>query len=437
MVEHGFDLATAARLIGVEGRLVERMHRLSQLHPDVLAAMEVSGMPGNRELALIANAPQEVQAEALLRGSDRGGVNWGQIANLCRLDRIPKARAIFDADAEGTGIAWEQDLFTQPGSEEEWTTTNTARFCELQAEALRARVEKEAEEGSVEFVPFNRSTGGATIPPGYQRAHKHDDMKPLSKKGKFRRLWYVCTEGWQVGHVNCLLVEKEPKAEKRAEAEEEGHAAPKRTRDLTPLTKAGQGLVAQAKTRAIRAHLQERVAKSWTAEQAAGALLLALTAPNVEVRGDPENKFQTVNLSDLRERILDEQGRLLPEEIPAAAADALSRILFEAKPDSFRLGSGEALTLIGRLTGADAALPRFDTPEVLATVNPPELRRLAAEAGIVGVEKVSGLRAALVGKLPNWRPARFGEEPAPVLEEAPTPEPAPKGASKVARRPRK
>jgi len=76
---------------------------------------------------------------------------------------------------------------------------------------------------------------------------------------------------------------------------------------------------------------------------------------------------------------------------------------------------------IGTLFAADAALPRLDTPEVLAHVSGAGLRRIADDFVVANgsrekpPKKVSDLRAWLVGRAEHWLPVHFGA-PAPTVE---------------------
>jgi ParB family chromosome partitioning protein len=179
------------------------------------------------------------------------------------------------------------------------------------------------------------------------------------------------------------------------------------------LTKRGQTLLAAIKTDALRDALDAETDGSEPAAiqlpAFAAALVLALSGDNVTVAGEASH-FARTQFGDLRAEIVSPGGTFLDLDEAQAArlvAKALSRILRVTDPVTAR-GSGIVAEWIGAMAGADRHLPRVDTPEFLACMGKDALSALAVENGRSGLKTAKGVREALAGSLPDWRPATFG-----------------------------
>jgi hypothetical protein len=185
------------------------------------------------------------------------------------------------------------------------------------------------------------------------------------------------------------------------------------------LTKKGQTLLAAMKTDALRDSLDSAtdgsVATALQLPSLASALVLALSADNVSISGG-SGPWSATNFRDLRSQIVSPGGTFFDldeSQVCRMVAAALSRILRVTDPANGK-GSGEVAEWIGAMLGAEHHLPCFDTPEFLGCMGKDALLSLAAEQGRGGLKTAKGIREALAGSLPDWRPATFGA-PGPEL----------------------
>ncbi|MBW4089930.1 MAG: ParB/RepB/Spo0J family partition protein [Proteobacteria bacterium] len=439
LLDEGMTFDTVVGSLGLAPRQARQMERLGRLHPDVMALIEECGMPGERQLAHIANATPKAQAAALKglvhkdHDDDRRYVEWGQVAGKLAETRIPRTRALFDT--ETSGIAWDEDLFAEPGSPDQFTTTDVATFLRLQRATLEADAEaRRAKKHKVLIVEPDPKTGYFTAPKGYREVYYGSNPdKPKRTETVFRCL----DANGGISTRICISLAEEKAAEAKArerdkakrgdasadapetEAEpEEEAAAPEKL----PITKKGLTAIATAKTAALREQLLDGLADTSMAE-IVRLLLLGLCASNVVLHARIERDCREWLHDDLPARLLQPGGTPLAvsdADLRGLAGATLARLLAVATPDdagkSYSFASGPAAEWIGAAVRADDALPRFDTPEFLAHVQVGELKRLATEAGIKVAGTGAAVRQALAGKLPEWRPAVFGA-PAPVVAE--------------------
>jgi len=433
----GYSLAGASQALGLEERLAKRLDKLGRLHPDVLAAIEGHGMPPYRDLAQIASAPLDVQAAALARkdawrgsGKKREACWWG-ISAACITQRIPRERALFDTAK--AGVVFEEDLFAEPGADEQFTTTDVEGFLQCQQAALDAMIEKS--DGRIIAIDAKDGDQGR-LPKGWQSwynpAAKFDDPATWPAEAS----WFVCIvpSGYGIGTLRQTLAIRASRAKSAAhtaDGEDAGDdageaAAPPKPRG--PLTRKGEIMIGQAKTAAIRTALLDRVATGYTEGALLRMMVLCLAAQNVTVNGDPTSRFQHTDFRDLAAKILDAEGKPRDldnddqndeeEIIKHIACEAIARILV-CGPTESAASSGAAAEWIGAWIDAERTLPPLDTPELLAQVSADTLREAATAAGIDTKGSTKQLRERLAGNLSEvrWPGATFG---APC--EAPPPE---------------
>jgi ParB family transcriptional regulator, chromosome partitioning protein len=182
----GYDPPAAAGALGLSERQAARLDRLGQLHPDVLALIAAGTMPAEAQLRALANAPQELQHQAL---KAKGAItkvgkasiaDWQRIAEACRRQRISRSVAQFDLEA--AGVAFTRDVFAQPGDPDEWTTDDVAGFLEAQRAALKTQSESPASKGKLVMVTeSNRDPGMPSLPTGWRQSHG-DPNKPTKRE---------------------------------------------------------------------------------------------------------------------------------------------------------------------------------------------------------------------------------------------------------------
>lgn len=435
----GLTLTQAGLALGLSDRETRRNERLAALHPQVLALAE-RDMPSAEQLAVIAAAPLERQAEALkVRGAVmRRDISWETIAAVCRQTTIPRAIALFDVDK--AGVVFEEDLFAEPGSPEQFVTRDVAGFLAAQRTALAAKVVKDTRAGHrVRPAEVNRQ-GDILLPRGW--TERLDAAAKKLSRGATGPVRFVAIseKSWQLGEV----VEKfadpprplpRPEApaqpervasvesisgaseldEKIDTAANSSAAPPDQAEDpeseRAPVTKLGLQMIAAAKTEALRRQI---LRGEFPLELLAACTVLAVSAGNVHVYAA---RYQLADLPDPTARLVDAAGHISIDgaELRELLADTLAGMLVVTDPVT-RHGSGDVAEWIGHALDAGSALPRFDTAEFLNQLSGDEVRAIARTLDISVPKKVGELRAALVGRAPDWRPASFG---------APGPKPAP------------
>lgn len=445
MLALGLGIADAAMAFGLTEREARRMELLASLHPRILELAEAE-MPAPHDLAAIAAATHERQEAALKvpHAVMKRDVNWHIIARACRTESIPRGRAIFDVKLEGA-VHWIEDFFAEPGSPEQFVTYNVAAFMAAQQAALAARVDLHRKRGDrMTLVECGRQD--IVLPRGWTRTYMDHGRKPLRKPDGLCMFVAVSNREHDMGAI-IEVVASPPPSLRRPDvpapaAGRPGRAAAAATPDVSSpdvaaaepqdeadeierpaITQKGLSMIAAAKQQALRDHLLGARFDLAPATLVA-CLLLALTADNVTCA--VESKWSREDLRDIARRLVRPDGQLdLPEDDESVAqflaeltAEALARVLTIAASHDPRPGSGDAAEWIGVAIGADVALPRFDTEEFLATLSADELRSLARTADVSVPKLVRELRAALVGKLPGWRPTSFGAPgPKPERQE--------------------
>lgn len=411
LMDAGYNLSTASATVGISERAGRRLLKLTQIHPDMLAAFaKHEVMPNWDQIATIAMAPAEVQTEAfkLFDPDDSGG--WWRVANACDALSIPKSRAIFDVDAWSDRVQFTEDLFAQPDDDDRFSTTDIPAFLKAQEAALQE--EAQASKGRISVVKANQP-----VPDGWRRVWAEQPEK-WKKTDRRRVLKYVAQGGYNVGQVTSLVIEPIPGA--ASVAADHGHPDVEavRSADLPtpaprdPITKAGYDILALAKREAVKAALagldRENVRMSGLVE----LLLLAISARNVKVHGDPGNSWHTTDLSDVQDAMIDPNGDLRvlsPAALVDLATDVVGRIVVFDSPKASG-GSGPVAEWIGAALKAANNMPRMDTPEFLVCCNASVLRDVATQSGIThpAGKSAKELRLQIAGHAPGWVPVQFG-----------------------------
>lgn len=435
----GCSVSQAAETLALTERQAQRMERFARLHPSLIEAMEKHGLPDERDLRVIARAPLDKQAKAAkARGAiTKQTVDWNGIAYALTETRIPQSRAIFDV-SKGK-VAFVHDPFAEPGSEEEWTTTDLRGFVREQERALKALVGRAVENGERLFIGEMDGYGHWKLPGGWKVTFDDPDKPILAHEHPHAaRFVLVNTRnpGWPgYGRVEYTVAvdavalrkaeQDRVRAERKrareladdgSEAESSETGEESEPSDRGPYTKKGLALIAKARTEALRKAL--RRSDDPGAEFACGWAILALAADNVEVRGGERDELSSMSthIDDLVCKALSPDTP--HTDYPRLLCDAVARILAFGSPEEPH-GSGDAAEWIAHRVRADYELPRFDTEEFLACVSKAELARLAEANDILPDKTAKATRALLVGNLPDYRPASalFAGAPPPKVWE--------------------
>ena len=423
--ELGWDLDSAAAALGLGYRRAQQLEKLGTLHPEILARIEQHGLPPQHQLQEIAAAPQDVQAAAI--GRERGDSEpaWWRVAEGCRTTRIPKDRAIFDTEL--AGVVWEEDLFAEPGSPDQWTTNDVAGFLEAQRAALLKLVEDS--KGKLQIASTDKH-GALALPKKWEQVWnwRFGDKPPRGATG----FVLVDAQGRIVSQAAKPPAKAKPEAKKAAPERDDGAdrrdaeddeeledgtdaqpAAPKPEEAAKGvLTRRGEELLAEARTTALRAALRD---KPRSLTEAAGLALLALTADNARVLGEPGQQHTRSSfrapaavawqlLQGLRaNQAMDPKGMLVEAHLARLLCEVVASALI-CGPTPAGNASGDAAEWIGQIVGAERAMPRLDTEEFLATMSGDALRQVAPallEDSKAGKLSVAGLRQRLAGSAPG------------------------------------
>lgn len=409
----GLDVTTAANALGMDDRSIRRMEHLGRL-PTLMLKMAEIQMPSDYQLRLIANAPPKQQTaaskvkNAIVQQGEHEMVDWRGIAEACRINRVSRAVAIFDPAT--TKIVWDEDLFAQPDADDQFTTTEIDKFMVAQRAALEAQVAALVKAGKRVRMTRLNDHGNMEFPKGFRQVYDSSLEKMRRKETAFQGI------GPDGAIVTSIAVES---AETRKTSARGGAAADTDDDEVvtevvnvkSPLTKVGLGMVAVAKTDAIRKALLTPM----TASNVIALLVMTLCADNVEIWTDGPGSGR---FDDLILKLIDPTGQPIvvkDKDMLMIGQQMISRVLQVRGPDAPpRTSSGPAAEWIGHAINAQAKLGRFDTVAFLDTLNGAELRKAAEVAKVKDPGNVKALRAALVGKAAKYRPeaAVFGA-PAP------------------------
>lgn len=395
----GWTLDAAAEALGLGQRRARQLSQLGRLHPELIAAIERDGLPNDRDLTTIARASAEAQAAAVKKHVKPGAaVPWWKLSEALAETRVPKARAIFDT--EKAGIAWTEDLFAEPGSDWQWTTTDLAGFRRAQLAELERQAE--ASGGKIEIV--NLQWNRPVLPKGWDENWRWKWGERIPRG----QVVYAAVDQDGTLRATCAKPPAKPKAEakgKGAPAEEadddQEEDAPARATPAAPkhrFTEAGRILIGELKTDALRAALRDRAPPP--PAQLLRLLLLALDGDNVEIRGEKESPVSTrTTFADIAAAAL-HADPADAARISAIAAEALARILRcgPVKGSYGNMHSGAAAEWIGAEIGAEAVMPRLDREDLLKAANAEALEEACREAGIKPGKTGKATRAALVGQ---------------------------------------
>ncbi|QHC36437.1 ParB/RepB/Spo0J family partition protein [Komagataeibacter xylinus] len=425
MVQDGYTVQKAGAALGMTDRQVGQICKLGRLAPDVLDALTGRSLPTWRTLGEIAQAPHEVQIAALKRHVYHGdAVQWNSVAAECITRRIPRERALFDVEA--SGIVFDEDLFAEPGSPDQFTTTDVVNFMAAQRGAVEELIQTGDEPALL--VDYNSTTLLPQLPRGWVYADSSGGAdKVLTRRSRHKRAYAIVPVNHH--HDACKVVSVIIKPFKAVAAEVPGetddevieakgadadpvHAVePEETPAEEPqITKAGQDMLASIRTAALHDALRNPL--RMTPEDAFHALLIGY-ATRTGVSWDmlaalvtPEGDLPSLGF----ERMAELAGEMLAQTMTIVPAH---RQTSSWKSEYY----WNAPEYIGALINADAAMPELDTPEMLAFVSGSTLREIARDYAPRDEKppaKVADLRRWLVGRAPDWQPVHFGA-PGPAM----------------------
>lgn len=421
--DHDYNFEQAAGALGLDERLTRRMEQLGRLNPTLLKLAEIE-MPAPAQLRKIAGAPARLQGTAaaikgvvIMRGATET-VDWYRVVSACERRRISRSVAIFDTSKQK--VPWDEDLFAEPGADDQFTTADVDTFMKHQSKALQGRVADLVKAKKRHQVAVVKDTRAIAFPGGFKasfgkperlRAHEWA-FHAINPDGTIRietaldtkavkKAASAAPDGAQ-GAVAAGGPASDDAADGDAPDGKGQDTAPNPTPEPEaprPFNRRGMMLIAAAKGAALRKTLDEAALPPG---RVIALLILALCADNVDICGVPDGHF-----ADLATRLLAPGGQLLEvsdADLCAMGQTALGRLLHVGTPEAGRTASGWAAEWIGAAIGADAGLDRFDSQDFLTTASLAELKRAAAGAALVPTGTAANLRERLTGRAPAYRP---------------------------------
>jgi len=401
----GASFKSAAATLGLDAREAQQMRLLAAIHPKVLEAMqEEEEIPGMWILRDIARADHDRQIEAMKAAWQGKGQNrtlhWQTLAAGCRVNRLPRAWAVFDVKT--AGIDFERDFFAEPGSREEWTTTNVEGFMAAQRAALAALVEWHGQAAVFDYPP---GTLAPAVPREWLPIRWMDKVpKEVPALPADQRFVVALKPTGEAGAWIYRVPEQRSQEPAVSRSDAPGMSGPTRL-----ITDAGLQMAAQMKHQALRealANLHDYPTED-TIPVLLRVLLECLAASNV-VPGAAD-KFAAV------EAIADatpDGGEPDPLRLVRIATEAIATMLIFPAPKI--ASSGPIADEIAHSLDAARFLPRCDTPDFLAQCTGALLRDAARlvqrQPGQKVPTGVAALRDYIAGKLPDWRPVDFGKD---------------------------
>jgi ParB family transcriptional regulator, chromosome partitioning protein len=422
LVQDGYTLASAGAALGLTDREIGQRATLGRLAPELLECLAGRALPPWRTLGEIATAPHEQQVACLKRYDHGYTVGWHSIAAECIQRRIPRDRALFDV--ETAGVLFEEDLFAEPGSPEQWTTLDLLGFMRAQRTAVEALI-ADGEEPAL-LVDYNPTTLLPKLPVGWQFADSTGGAeRALTRRSRHKRAYCIvpATDYHDAGTVKHVIIK--PVVAKKDEAGEveddrpddkldeysddidgTGPAEDDPGTDVVQITHAGQDMLAEIRTAALCRAL--RNLPPLDAGTAATVLLLHMVSGDYRLRDilarivSPDGDITVPDRAALVELI----GEAIARTIHLTPIHRQNHVSYSA--ESYQKGEW-----IGALIEADYEVPRLDTPEFLANVNGKTLQAIAADCVSPSrmsdaPKKVAELRRWLAGKAELWRPIQFG-----------------------------
>ncbi|AHI24207.1 PRTRC system ParB family protein [Komagataeibacter xylinus E25] len=419
MVADGYTVRKAGLALGMNDRQIGQICKLGRLAPEVLDALTGRELPSWRILGEISQASHEQQAAALKRHLYHGDtVLWNSVAAECVTRRIPRDRALFDVAA--SGIVFDEDLFAEPGSPDQFTTTDVVNFMAAQRGAVEDLIQNGDEPALL--VDYNSTTLLPQLPAGWMFADSSGGAdKVLTRRSRHKRAYAIVPPSDHYNACNVVsviikpvkataaVVADDPDGDVIEEPDSDPDAIEIVEADDTPaeepqITKAGQDYLAEIRTNALCAALRNPL--RMTPEDAFHALLIAYVAGNSQMRDilaalvSPAGDLPELDFNRMAELAGEALARTMTVVAPHRQTSTWKPPEEYARPE-----------YIGALINADAQMPELDVPEMLAHVSGSTLKAIAKDYAPLGEKvpaKVSDLRRWLVGRAPGWMPVHFG-----------------------------
>jgi rhodanese-related sulfurtransferase len=424
--EAGNSLEFCAQLLGITDKRARQLDKLGRVHFELLNLMEKHGLPNDRDLIVICQAPHDVQLAALKANKpDKRGMQWWNVARACEDRRISIAEAIFDT--KKSDVQFTEDLFAEPGEKDTAFTTDLKGFMAAQSEALQRKVAAWQKKGKRVEIVQAESNGHPKIPAAFAVTYEHVKADFVPPADDHRKLFITIGPDGRVRQQ--IAAEKGKKAKKTPvkaavtagdadgeddadEADDAAPAAPPAER--AGITKKGQSIIAVAKTAAVRKRLADDAAHMQITTLL-DMLVLAIAGNNVEVHGDPAVRHRRTVLAPIARKLLNEEGKYqVGRDSRAIAAEMIAAIVV-CNGGDIEHGSGMVAEIIGHALSASEKLDRFDSEEFLSTCSVATLKEAAeSELKVTNVKGAAALRARLVDKAPRWAPEAADYRPGPI-----------------------
>lgn len=379
--DQGWNEQGIATALNMSLRSVKRLRLLANIHPSILDHMASGDEPDHDDLAAIANAPIEEQAEVWKQHKPKKGTeaSWWSIVNPLKKRRLLRKDARFGDDlARKFGIAWEDDLFGQ-GGEDNLYTTLVAEFFAAQTEWLATELPNLHPRAS---IIEKGSYGQVELPAGAQRTYGNpqegDEMG-----------FYLDDRTGAVESVTFRIIARVKGANGLQNSDQ-----PKGPGTRADVTQKGVTIIGDYRTDALHKAIEVNEIDDQTM---IGLLVLALAGTNVTVQSPVQNAnyYGCTNDRTLAAYKLIEGGTLTQDaEVTRAAARAVLRQVLSCRDGM--TNSGAVARVAGDAIGADRYLPTMGTDEFLKCLSKGAVERAATAIAVLPRQTGKATRAAMI-----------------------------------------
>ena len=372
----GWNEQAISDALAIPTRVVRQFKHLSHLYEPMLKAMTGGRIPKPEEMATIANASIEEQAQVWKKYKPKKNEDaaWYAIARALAKRRISFSDAKFDDTlAAQYGVTWLDDLFAPAGEESRYTTDVDGFFGAQQ-----------------EWLENNLPKGGVVIPV--------DEYGQAALPKKAERVYGKPGKGDSIGHfidprtaevrtVTFRLPQEKKAAKGKAQSDEPMEVPEKAQRP--DVTQKGRAIIGDLRTDALHEALK---ADPIDDIKLIGLLVLAFGGRNVMVQSGLNAGGS--DRTEICERLSPDGTLTLDDDvIRTAARDMLAQVLSCRENMS---NSGLVARGAGETIGASLRLPSMASDEFLSCLSRQALEREAG-ANQVRVEvRVKDTRAGVV-----------------------------------------
>jgi len=393
---------------------LKQLGLLARLHPPILDAIALGHGPEGRERAAIAKATPEEQAASWagiwaecvegeidpaqyrMTPEEAQDFDWRELAlHLSHNEFFARDAAFDNALAKTHGIVWEEDLFA-PADQDNRYTRDALRYEAAQRDWIETQL------GEADLVVEVDAYGSFVMPEGTRRVWYDDETLP--------RVYAVHPRTLKV--VSAGYVRQNPSGSSGALGVDcdAGSASSGPVAKTRPdISGTGLTMIGDIRTGALHAAL-DAIAPAIDPWDLVAGLLLAFSANNVSVQGDPGGRYGTDRARDAALAALFPEGLVVRD--PALIRQHAIAVLKSVANCRTSLHSGSGITaqLLGLMVDADAQMPDMAVEDFLKTYSKPGITKALQAERLLPRNTGKDMRAALIAHVGQgcWVPPEAG-----------------------------